>query len=313
MFARLPAPSNPTERRAPRPTPRLLRALPGVLPGMLTTLVLLAACTAPLTPPDQPAAPAAQAADSAQAAEAPAAAPASGAGEPVVTSMISATAVLTAPGALTATVVATEAPADAIEPAAAAEPSAVPDVTLTITDSSVLTAATAISLSAPLTVAFANAPVALAFPELELMVPVQPMGWELVRSDGVRSTRWLLPTDAAGWHPGSAGAGEAGNLLISGSQLLGAAVFAPLALGEVEPGQEIVVTSATGAEYAYSVVELSEPLALANDAEADAALVAYLQPTLAAGVARLTLVTGWPDFTTTHRIVVVAERQAAAP
>lgn len=309
MFARLPAP-NIQSRSASR---RVL--------GALFVLALAAAGCTPLQPgdtteslpPDSTPAPVATESTPAESA------PVQGVGEPDVTTVVSATALLTAPVALTATVVATEAPDAAIEPAVSAETAAttleagaVLSATLPISGSAALTAAAALSNSVPLTLAFANAPVALSFPDLALTVPVQPMGWELVRTETGRSTEWLLPTEAAGWHPGSAGAGEAGNMIISGSQLLGAAVFAPLALGEVSVGQEILVTSVTGEEHAYTVVELSEPLALTGDADAAAALADYLQAAPAA-TSRLTLLTGWPDFTTTHRLVVVAERPAEAP
>ncbi len=304
MFARLPAPSLQS-RSASR------RAL-----GALFVLALAAAGCTPLQPgdtaeslpPDSTPAPVATESAPAESAQ--------GSGEPDVTSVISATALLTAPVALTATVVATEAPDAAIEPAAAEQTGlaagAALSATLPISGSAALTAAAALSSSVPLTLAFANAPVALSFPDLALTVPVQPMGWELVRTETGRTTEWLLPTEAAGWHPGSAGAGEAGNMIISGSQLQGAAVFAPLALGEVSVGQEILLTSVTGEEFAYTVVELSEPLALNGDADAAAALADYLQAAPTA-TSRLTLLTGWPDFTTTHRLVVVAERPAEAP
>lgn len=103
----------------------------------------------------------------------------------------------------------------------------------------------------------------------------------------------------------SAGAGEEGNTIISGHQATGAAVFAPIALEEVVAGQEIVVTSADGAERRYTVTEVSKPLPIdsASQAELDQ-IAAYLAPS---DTARLMLITGWPTFTTSHRIFVVAE------
>lgn len=155
------------------------------------------------------------------------------------------------------------------------------------------------------------APAGLAIPALGLEIPVVPMAWEAVELDGQRTTQWVLPEDAAGWALNSAGAGEAGNVVIAGYQARGDAVFAALALGEVELGQDIVVTDEAGAEFIYRVVKVSEPLPVlgaADDERAQAA--AYVSPTTDA---RLTLVTGWPSATTTHRIFVVAELAAAAP
>ena len=156
----------------------------------------------------------------------------------------------------------------------------------------------------------AAAPVNLAIPALGVDVAVAPMGWEIVEIDGQRTTRWVVPETTAGWAINSAGAGGAGNMVIAGHQARGNAVFAALALGEVEPGQEVLVTDAAGAEFTYQVVEVSEPLPLLGaTAEQSAQAAAYLAPSTDA---RLTLVTGWPADTTTHRIFAVAELAAAA-
>ena len=102
----------------------------------------------------------------------------------------------------------------------------------------------------------------------------------------------------------------AGNTVLAGHQAAGAAVFAPLALGEVEAGQEIVLTDAAGATFTYRVVAVSEPIPLLGaTADEIAAATAYMAPT---DDARLTLVTGWPAATTTHRIFAVAELVASA-
>lgn len=155
-----------------------------------------------------------------------------------------------------------------------------------------------------------SAPTRLALSALSLEIPVAPMGWETVEVDGQRTTQWVVPEDAAGWALNSAGAGEVGNVVIAGHQTRGDAVFAALALGEVESGQEILLTNESGAEFTYRVVEVSTPLPLLGaTAEEQAQADAYIAPT---GDARLTLVTGWPADTTTHRIFVVAELVATA-
>jgi sortase (surface protein transpeptidase) len=136
------------------------------------------------------------------------------------------------------------------------------------------------------------------------------MGWETVEIDGQRTTQWVVPEDVGGWALNSVGAGEAGNVVIAGYQMYGNAVFAALALGEVEPGQEILLTDEAGAEFVYRVVEVAEPLPLLGaTAEEQVLANAYIAPTTDA---RLTLVTGWPAATTTHRIFVVAELAADA-
>ncbi len=150
----------------------------------------------------------------------------------------------------------------------------------------------------------APAPVRLTIPAIDLDVPVQAMGWEIVRRTNVRTTEWVLPEAAAGWHINSAAAGEPGNTILSGHQIEGDAVFAPLALGEVRLGQEIELTDSSGRTFIYRVTDVPEPLPIRGGPEVDALLARYTAPST---TGLLTLITGWPDFTTTHRLIVVAE------
>ncbi len=156
----------------------------------------------------------------------------------------------------------------------------------------------------PLAPEQAAPPVHLRIPEIGLDVSVVPMGWKVVRTAQGRVTQWDVPTDAAGWAINSAPAGAAGNTIIVGVQSGEQPVFAPLALGNVAVGQEILVTDADGITFAYRVEEVSEPIPItgATPEEAQQA-AAYFA---ASDSPRLTLMTGWPDFTTTHRIFAVA-------
>lgn len=148
-------------------------------------------------------------------------------------------------------------------------------------------------------------PVRLRIPAINLDVPIIAMGWRLEMSNGARTTVWDVPYDEAGWHINSAGAGAAGNTVVTGRQLGGSAVFAPLALGQAALGQEVLVTDGDGINFVYRIVEVTDPIAVTGaTAQEQAQAAAYFAPT---GEARLTLVTGWPEFTTTHRIFVVAE------
>lgn len=197
------------------------------------------------------------------------------------------------------TVAATAAPATEVAaPTPEPEP-ATPAASAVITLTAVMTQTPAMAGVAAL-----PAPAHLTIAAIGLDVPVQAMGWEVVRNAEGATTRWVLPEGAAGWHVDSARAGEAGNTILSGRQL-GGGVFARLALGEAAPGMEVELSDTAGTRFIYSVTEVSDPLPIRGAGEAENALIeGYLQPSAAA---RLTLITGWPDFTTTHRIFVVAE------
>ncbi|MBX3001578.1 MAG: sortase [Caldilineaceae bacterium] len=148
-------------------------------------------------------------------------------------------------------------------------------------------------------------PVLLQISEIDMEVAISPMAWRVVESNGVRTTTWVLPESGAGWHPNSAGAGDAGNVVISGHQLLGDAPFAPIALGDIEVGQAILLTNADGEVFTYEVVEVTEPLPISNNPAAEEAIAEqYLAQT---STPMLTLISGWPDYSTTHRVIVIAQ------
>lgn len=156
----------------------------------------------------------------------------------------------------------------------------------------------------PLSLQQAVPPVRLSIPAIELETVVEPMGWSVAEEDGQRTTKWIVPETAAGWHVNSAGAGASGNTILSGHQIQGDAIFAPIALGEVAEGQQVMVEDEEGVVFVYEVVDVSEPIPVngASAAEEETAL-AFVSDD---GEALLTLITGWPDFTTTHRVFVQA-------
>lgn len=171
-----------------------------------------------------------------------------------------------------------------------------------------------VSATAPLTPTQATPPVRLQIPQISLDVPVEPMGWAVVMVDGQRTTLWQTPEDAAGWHLNSAGAGSRGRTVISGRQTGEGQVFAPLALGSAQAGQTILLTGFDGVTYVYIVTQVTDPIPLAGatpDEEAQAA--AFVEPTDTTDTAQLVLISGWPDFTTTHRVFVIADYAGVAP
>lgn len=162
----------------------------------------------------------------------------------------------------------------------------------------------AVQAAQPLAAAEAAPPVRISIPEIGLEVAVAPMTWRVADVAGKRTTVWVLPEDAAGWHPNSGLAGAAGNLVISGHHLLGEAPFAAIALGEVAVGQEILITDSQGRVFVYQVSEIGEPVAIGNDPAEETKLAQAM--TNQSGDPRLTLISGWPDFSSTHRVFVTA-------
>ena len=159
--------------------------------------------------------------------------------------------------------------------------------------------------TAPLAPDQTTGPVRLQIPAINLDVPVIAVGWRLDVVNGVRTTAWDIPNDRAGWHMNSVGAGAAGNTIISGRQVGGAAVFAPLALGAVAAGQQVLLTDGDGIVFLDRITQVTPPIPITGATPAEEAqAAAYFAPMTKA---QLTLVTGWPEFTTTHRVFAVAD------
>jgi sortase (surface protein transpeptidase) len=158
---------------------------------------------------------------------------------------------------------------------------------------------------APLPPAQARSPTRLAIPALNVDLPIVPMGWGIVERNGQRTTHWMPPTDAIGWHVTSAGAGAASRVVLSGHQVQGSAPLAPLAAGALTVGQELLLTDSEGIVFVYQVIEVTKPIAITSaTADEEAQTASYVAP---GDEALLTIITGWPDFTTTHRLFAVAK------
>ncbi len=157
----------------------------------------------------------------------------------------------------------------------------------------------------PITTEAAGLPIMLVAPEIGLTVPIEAMGWQVTQVEGERKAVWEVPQQRAGWHINSARPGTMGNMVLSGHHLLEAAVFAPLARGELTVGESLLITDDQGHTFVYQVSEIGEPIpAIGGTSEEQARAEAYLAP---ADQAQLTLVTGWPDFSDTHYLFIRAD------
>jgi LPXTG-site transpeptidase (sortase) family protein len=132
---------------------------------------------------------------------------------------------------------------------------------------------------------------------------VVEVGWHVTQSGDEARGEWETVAGAAGHHRGSADPGQPGNCVLSAhSSDAGGAVFRGLETLAV--GDSVQVVTLDGSEYTYqvgAVLTLDEVGATASEKREHAR---WLDPT---AEAVLTLVTCWPPWSYTHRIVVRAE------
>jgi sortase A len=148
-----------------------------------------------------------------------------------------------------------------------------------------------------------DSPVRIVAETIGLDSDVVEMGWQVVESLGQQTSEWTMPYAEAGWHLNSARPGERSNVVISGhNESTGGQVFAELE--ELQLGDTITLWTVGEEVYDYQVVDKTIIRTFAISDEADAYLRTVTQPT---AEEQLTLITCWPRWTNTHRLIVVAE------
>lgn len=151
-------------------------------------------------------------------------------------------------------------------------------------------------------------PVHLVIPAIKVDAPVVDMGWQDVLQNGVSVSEWVVPQSSVGHAINSANPGERGNVVMSGHNNLYAAVFKKLYTLKV--GDEITVLNASGQGFLYRVVQsYIVPEAGASTAQ-QIANGSVMLPTTDA---RLTLTSCWPEWSNTHRVIVIAQLLASQP
>lgn len=144
----------------------------------------------------------------------------------------------------------------------------------------------------------------LVIPSIDVDVPIAHVSWHLAQVDGETVGQWDSLPGVAGHHVGTAPLGGDGNCVISGhSRAEDGAVLARLE--ELEPGDEIVLVPLGGLEHRYKVKQVHRLAELGASLSQRREHAAYMDGT---EDARLTLITCWPDWAYTHRLVVVAVR-----
>ena len=138
-------------------------------------------------------------------------------------------------------------------------------------------------------------------PAIQLDAPAVAVGFEEVQYERKAYPQWEVPERfAAGWHHTTAAPGAPGNTVLNGHHNFHGRVFAHLA--DLEVGDRIVVYSGERG-FAYVIAlkmilpERDQPVsARAKNAQ----WIGPLQDE------RPTLVTCWPYYSNTHRVIVVA-------
>jgi sortase A len=138
-------------------------------------------------------------------------------------------------------------------------------------------------------------------PAIDLDTTVVDVGWVLVEQNGTMASVWETASYAAGHHINSALPGQGGNIVLSGHHNIEGKVFRYVV--DLEVGDEIVLENELGQSFVYRVIEtMILPDAGVSD-EQRRANAAYIAAT---DEERLTLVTCWPQWTNTHRVIVIA-------
>jgi len=197
----------------------------------------------------------------------------------------------------------TEPPPPALPAPGDAQPSATATLPQAITPAATAPTAAA-PLAAPTAPAAQGEPNRLVIPAIELDTAIVDVGWEVVERGSQRTTEWQTADNAAGRHINSALPGEPGNVVLSGHHNTKGEVFRRISQQELAIGDMVYLYDDQGRRFDYQVTEITEPLLEVGASQAQRqANAGYIQPT---SDARVTLVTCWPYWTNTHRIVAVA-------
>lgn len=146
----------------------------------------------------------------------------------------------------------------------------------------------------------------IVIPSIDLDAPIEDVGWTVVERGDQRYTEWETADNAAGRHVNSARPGEAGNVVLSGHHNTKGEVFRAISEMKLAPGAAIYLYDDQGQRFTYIVDEVTDPplLEVGASEEQRIANARYILPT---NDARVTLVTCWPYWTNTHRVIVVGK------
>jgi sortase A len=172
----------------------------------------------------------------------------------------------------------------------------------------------------PTPAASPEVPVRLVIPDLKIDAKVVEMGWDVVNTAAGPQSEWVIPKDAAGHHINSATLDQPGNLVISGHNNIAGKVFEAISMAwddasrarvddftdrsDILTGRRIQLYDAHGKPVDYTITDFLR----LRDSDVSIAQrmqnARFMEPT---DDTRLTLVTCWPPWSNTHRLVVIAK------
>jgi len=141
----------------------------------------------------------------------------------------------------------------------------------------------------------------IVIPSIKLDAPVILASEEKIKIGKEDYLQFQAPDEfAAGWHPNSAPLGEVGNTVLNGHHNVHGKVFGHLV--DLVPGDRIIVYSGTTL-FNFQVANVL--ILPERDADLSVRLenARWIEPS---NDIRLTLVTCWPEYSNTHRLIIVA-------
>ena len=138
-------------------------------------------------------------------------------------------------------------------------------------------------------------------PVIGMEASVVEVGWVLTEESGKMQSVWQTASYAAGHHLNSALPGQDNNIVLSGHHNIEGEVFRHLV--DLKVGDEVTLETEDGQVFVYQIIDTMILAEAGVGDEQRRANARYIAPTTDE---RLTLVTCWPYWTNTHRVIVVA-------
>lgn len=145
-------------------------------------------------------------------------------------------------------------------------------------------------------------PTRIVIPSIGVDSPIVEVGWSVIQNgDGTFTSIWDTADYAVGYHKTSGLPGNIGNIVLSGHNNIKGEVFRDLS--EVKPG-DMIYLYADDYEYQYKIESAFIVKEVGVPEEQRRKNAQWIAPT---SDERLTLVSCWPYWSNTHRVIVIAK------